>query len=171
MHKITVIGNVRVGKTSLRSQYMGEGFRSSYAATLGVDYSVKKTADVKVIVYDLAGDSGSSILRKQYYAGTDGCLMVFSIVNRDSFDNLDYWADEISSSIPMDIPIFILGNKDDLRDTVDDPVDEDEGYQYSQELAERFQTSVSYLSTSALTGYNVDAAFNKLIAEIIHNSE
>jgi len=167
MYKIILIGDVRVGKTSMRSQYMGQGFRASYTATLGVDYSVKETSQGKVIVYDLAGDRSTSLLRKQQYPNTNGVLMVFSIANRGSFNNLDYWIEELASTIKIDIPIFILGNKDDLRETTQDPVREEEGYAYSKKLADTYGTSVSYLSTSALTGYNVEVAFSKLLSEIL----
>jgi len=166
MFKIILIGDIRVGKTSLRHQYMGQGFRGTYSATLGVDYSVKETKYGKTLIYDLAGDPASKILRQQYYNGTQGCLMVYSIVNRKSFDHLDYWKEEITSILDPTFPIFILGNKDDLRDSVDDPVSEEEGYLYSKKIQEELNTSVSYLTTSALTGYNVEVAFNKLLTEI-----
>lgn len=169
LFKIVLIGDARVGKTSLRKRYMGEGFRGTYSATLGADFSVKITKNSKITIYDLAGDPASKLLRQQYYMGTQGFIMVFDINNRKSFDNLDSWFDEIRSNLTDRLRVFILGNKDDLRDTSNDPVTEDEAYKYTKKLAEDWGSSISYLSTSALTGYNVDVAFNKLIAEIMYN--
>ena len=148
---------------------MGEGFRNSYQATLGADFSVKITEESKITIYDLAGDPSSKFLRQQYYSGTQGIIMVFSISDRDSFHNLDSWFTEVRSNLPAKLRVFVLGNKDDLRDSIDDPVSEDEAYQYTDKLADELGSSISYLSTSALTGYNVDNAFNKLIAEIMYN--
>jgi Ras-related protein Rab-1A len=169
LFKIVLIGDARVGKTSLRKRYMGEGFRGTYTATLGADFSIKITKNAKITIYDLAGDPASKILRQQYYLGTQGFIMVFDINNRQSFENLDDWFDEIRNNLTDKLRVFILGNKEDLRDQAKDPVSEEEGYQYAKRLGEQLGSSVSYLSTSALTGYNVEVAFNKLIAEIMYN--
>ncbi|MHA2089505.1 MAG: hypothetical protein ACW98K_01495 [Candidatus Kariarchaeaceae archaeon] len=53
--KLVLIGDSRVGKTSLRKRYMGEGFRGSYSATIGADFSVRVLRDKKITIYDLAG--------------------------------------------------------------------------------------------------------------------
>ena len=167
--KIVIIGDVRVGKTSLRKRYMGEGFKGSYSATLGADFAVKMIRNTKITIYDLAGDPGSKLFRNQYYYGTHGFIIVFDIMNRNSFQNLSSWFNEISNVFNSKIRIFILGNKEDLRSDNIDPVSEEEAYQYTREIAEKYNISISYLSTSALTGYNVEVAFNKLLAEIEFN--
>ncbi|MHA2503022.1 MAG: Rab family GTPase [Candidatus Kariarchaeaceae archaeon] len=164
--KIVVIGDSAVGKTSLRRRYMGEGFRGSYTATLGSEFSVKKIRETTITLFDLAGDPASKFLRSGYYAGTDGFIVVFDITNRKSFENLEGWFDEIRSNLGNGLKVFILGNKEDLRDMGNDRVEEDEAYEYANRKAKEFDASISFLTTSALTGYNVEVAFNKLIAEI-----
>lgn len=167
--KLVLIGDSRVGKTSLRKRYMGESFLGTYTATLGADFSVKTIHDTVVTIYDLAGDPGSSLFRSQYYLGTQGIIMVFDITNQESFDNLPKWFDEFKTNLHPDLKIFVLGNKDDLRSTVSHPVDDLEVYEYTQSLEGKVGSSISYLNTSALTGFNVDVAFNKLITEILYN--
>ena len=167
--KVILIGDSYVGKTSLRGRYMGEGFKHSYSATLGADFSIKTIKGKKIIVYDLAGDPDSKLFRQQYYYGTQGIMMVFDISNRTSFDNLSFWFDEIQSTINSKLRIFILGNKDDLRSEASDPVSELEAYEFTKKMGEKLSSSISYLSTSALTGYNVEVGFSKLLAEIVYN--
>lgn len=164
--KILLIGDARVGKTSLRKKYMGQGFRSSYAATMGAEFSVKKINDNIVTIYDLAGDPKSRIFRMQYYPDTQGILIIFDISERKSFANLIHWINEIKTNLSSKIVIFILGNKVDLVGKTLDPVDDEEAYKFSKNLSEDLGISVSFLSTSALTGYNVDVAFSKILAEI-----
>lgn len=166
MVKILLIGDSRVGKTSLRKRYIGEGFQQSYTQTLGAEFSTKKFRDTTITIFDLGGDPQTKIFRSQYYPGAQGILMIFDINNRESFENLDNWFDEIRSAINSRLRVFVLGNKDDLRQTSTDPVSEYEAYQYTQKIANELDSSVSYLSTSALTGYNVEVAFSKLLAEI-----
>lgn len=169
MIKIVLIGDSRVGKTSLRKSYMGETFQRTYSATLGADFSVKKFKDKKVIIYDLAGDRNSKLIRRQYYGGTQGVILVFDIANRETFEHLPEWVDEIKNNIRSKLRVFILGNKDDLRDDEINTVSEEEAYNYARQLELKLGYSISYLSTSALTGYNVEVAFNKLITEIEFN--
>jgi small GTP-binding protein len=125
--------------------------------------------DKKITIYDLAGDPNSKLMRQPYYPGTQGFIMVFDITNRESFHNLASWFEEIQSNLHDRLRVFVLGNKDDLRETTMDPVKETEAYEYVRALELKLGSSISYLSTSALTGYNVATAFNKLLAEIEYN--
>ena len=161
-----MVGDSQVGKTSIRKRYMGEGFKGTYTATLGAEFSVKSIRDTTITIFDLGGEPATKLFRMQYYPGAQGIIMVFDINNRESFENLPGWFQEFRSSIHPKLPVFVLGNKDDLRSESLDPVTEPETYDYTTILAEESGTSISYLSTSALTGYNVDVAFSKLIAEI-----
>jgi GTPase SAR1 family protein len=95
--------------------------------------------------------------------------MVFDITNRESFKNLAIWFNEIRSNLHDRLRVFVLGNKDDLRTDDIDAVSELEAYEYIRGLELELGSSISYLSTSALTGYNVEVAFNKLLAEIEFN--
>lgn len=167
--KIVLVGDSRVGKTSLRKRYMGEGFRGTYTATLGADFSVKQVHDKTVTIYDLAGDPASRLIRQPYYFGAQGFILVFDVANKESFDNLPKWIDEIRSNLSNKLRIFVLGNKEDLREAAGNPIPEDIAYQYCRNLELELGSSISYMSTSALTGYNVEVAFSKLITEIIFN--
>ncbi len=167
--KLLLIGDSRVGKTSLRKRYMGEGFQETYAATLGADFSIKNIQEKVISIYDLAGDDASRMFRMQYYMGTQGIIIVFDINNRESFENIAKWFDEIRTNLHSKLRVFVLGNKDDLREVSRDPVSEIEAFEYIQSLEEELGSTISYLSTSALTGYNVEVAFSKLLAEIEFN--
>ena len=166
-----MVGDSRVGKNSIRKRYMGEGFKGTYAATLGAEFSVKSLLNTTVTIFDLGGEPATKLFRIQYYPGSQGIIMVFDINNRESFQNLPGWFQEFRSSIHPKLPVFVLGNKEDLRKEAADPVNEWESYEYTRALAEESGTSISYLSTSAFTGYNVEVVFTKLIAEISLQNE
>ena len=167
--KIVLIGDLRVGKTTLRKRYMGEGFRSTYLATIGADFSSKTINNKQIIIYDLAGDGVSTLFRKEYYHGAQGIIIVYDITNRKSFENLPLWFQEIQNSLYSKLRIIILGNKDDLSLKIPDPVHEFEGYEFAVKMQDELNCSVTFLSTSALSGFNVDVAFTKLLAEIEYN--
>ena len=52
-----------------------------------------------------------------FRSGTSGALLVYSITDRNSFENLDKWILELrENTIKKNIPILIIGNKIDLRE-------------------------------------------------------
>lgn len=88
---------------------------------------------------------------------------------RESFDNLGRWIEEMKNHSPGNVPIILAGNKVDLRDSVDEYITIDEGKQKAIELANQFKNSVFFIETSALTGYNIEKAFELLLDKMIED--
>lgn len=42
--------------------------------------------------------------------------MVYDISDKESFEKLNFWLEEIKNSAPRDIRFILLGNKNDLID-------------------------------------------------------
>ena len=40
--RVTLLGDASVGKTSIRKNFMGEGFKVDYLPTIGADFAIKK---------------------------------------------------------------------------------------------------------------------------------
>ena len=95
MFKIVLIGDGAVGKTSIRRNYLGEGFKKSHLPTIGVDFAQKfvshKGGAVRLVIWDLAGQPSFKNVRSHYYKGSSGIVLVYSVVDRDSFDNATKW--------------------------------------------------------------------------------
>ncbi|UCE09035.1 MAG: GTP-binding protein [Candidatus Thorarchaeota archaeon] len=163
--KICLIGSGFVGKTSIRRKYIGEGFRSNYIPTLGVDFA-RKTIDFEgtttdLIIWDIAGQPAFQSLRKRYYDGATGLILAYSVIDKVSFDDATKWlveAHEFMSEIP---PLIIVGNKIDLRPThpPEQSVTSEEGRAFTESISERLGTEAIFIETSALTGECIDDAF------------
>ncbi|MFX0090439.1 MAG: Rab family GTPase [Candidatus Hodarchaeota archaeon] len=188
--KMVLCGDGAVGKTSLRERFLGKGFSTSYLQTIGADFA---TADKQIAIminnqpqvriaryqiWDLAGQSSFENVRKTYYEGCLGSLMVFDITRRDSFENLPHWLDELwKFSKRGKIPLVLLGNKADMREQVPDCVTNEEIYAFLEKLNNmpEFKDKkirIPYFETSALTGLNVEQAFTAigdLIMKVIQN--
>ena len=178
--KICLLGDGAVGKTALRERYLGKQFSSGYVMTIGADFAVKKTViqekdgdtrTVKFQIWDLAGQPRFNSVRELYYKGSHGGLLIFDLTRRDSFTNLMTWIDELfqnSGRGPM--PIVVLGNKADLRDSgeVEDCVTQEEVNSFIAGLKKQFEIhfEIPYLETSAKTGSNVDESFSMLAVTI-----
>ncbi len=166
--KVCLIGEGFVGKTSVRRKYLGEGFKRSYLPTLGVDFAHKTmTFDnipTTLVIWDIAGQAQFQNLRKRYYEGCSGIILVYSVMDRQSFENASKWlveAHDYTEGLP---PLIIAGNKIDLRTShsSDEVVSTEEGRAFTEDIGRRLNTNVIFIETSALTGENIDDAFARL---------
>jgi len=169
--KIILVGDGQVGKTSLRKTFLDEGFKDGYLKTIGADFAVKRLRiDEKEYIahiWDLAGQQRFSTVREVYYRGTSGCLLVFDISRRSSFGNIPAWIDELlKNNENRVIPFVLVGNKSDLRATSKAPILREQPEEYARALSAWSELTVPYIETSALTGENVDNAFDELITNI-----
>lgn len=172
--KVCLIGDGYVGKTSVRRKYIGEGFRSNYIPTLGVDFAQKittsKDGNARLVIWDIAGQSQFQGLRKRYYEGCSGLVLVYSVVDRESFDNASKWLVEAHGFMQEFPALIIIANKTDLRTyyPAEDIVSHKEGEEFTKMFSEKLNTPSIFIETSALTGENIDEAFNKLTTMMIH---
>ena len=78
--------------------------------------------------------------------------------DKDSFDSLDNWVSELSSTASKDINIIIIGNKADLENSR--KITKEQGRRKASTL------HAAFLETSALSGENLDKAFEILMNEM-----
>ena len=177
MFKLVLIGDGNVGKTSVRRKYLGKGFISSHIATIGVDFAQKfvqvDNTTVRLVIWDLAGQTGFERVRKHYYQGCSAWVVVYDITNRESFDNMTRWlveAFKYSGEIP---PTAILGNKSDLRDSDEysEFIQSEEGQAFANLFTEKLGVPSFFFETSAKNGENIDASFVNLTRLMIKEQE
>lgn len=172
--KIVVLGDGAVGKTALRHRYLGEGFKQSYSMTIGADFAVKRVdLDGKEIVaqiWDLAGQLRFQSVREVYYQGATGALLVFDITRSSTFESIPNWITELLENNKNKIvPMVLIGNKSDLRQTSPEAISYEAGLDYSKNLSDWSKFEIPYVETSALSGDNVDQAFATLLRNIESN--
>lgn len=62
-------------------------------------------------IWDTAGQERYKSLTPMYMRGALGCLLVYDICDRNSFDSLASWID----TIPVNANTIVVGNKTDLK--------------------------------------------------------
>ncbi len=153
-YKILLAGDESVGKTSLIRRLVKNEFAIDYKPTLGFEitsHSLQiKDMPITLVIWDIAGQTSFQSLRREYYKGSDGFLLVFNLANRLSLRNLEYWTTEIKEICP-NAPLLILGNKSDLPDQ---KVTAAEMQKMTQKLG-----AVKSIMTSAKTGQGVQESF------------
>ena len=131
--------------------------------TLGAEFSIKRMGNDVIQIWDLAGQPTFSAVRKSYYVGGVGALILYDITNRDSYDNVIRWAEEIITNTGYPVPLMIVGNKIDLRDAHPNSVTTEEGVKLARQLQEFLNCPISYTGASAKTGLYVDGIFEYFI--------
>ena len=163
--KIIIIGDSNVGKSCLTLRGIKNVFESLYAPTIGFEFMAFyiKIDDkiVKIQIWDTCGQEVYRSLISSFYNNSSLAIMVYSIDNEDSFNNLEYWLNEIRTKANPDINIFLIGNKCDLE--AQRKVSKELGQDFSEN--NKFQL---FMETSAKTGFNAQNLFieaSKLLYE------
>ena len=93
------------------------------------------------------------------YRNSEACVLVFDLTSHDSFKNVESWRNDFLSSLnPPDAdkyPFVLVGNKNDIKDSIQ--VNNDEIEAYCKE-----HNDMPYFSTSAKDAINLDKAFDKV---------
>lgn len=152
--KLVLLGDGRVGKTSLCSHLRNQRISGTYDLTVGLNIEVHETnlkggASVKLVLWDLAGQQRFGCVRPGFYYGARVALIVFDLQNRGSFFDVKHWIRELKHHSP-ETPFILVGNKNDLLKR---EVSMEEAASVAQEF------SVPYFETSALKGKNVEELF------------
>ncbi|XP_054614055.1 rho-related GTP-binding protein RhoF [Dunckerocampus dactyliophorus] len=116
--KIVIVGDGGCGKTSLLMVYAKDYFPEKYAPTVFEKYStsvVLRGKEVKLNLYDTAGQEDYDRLRPLSYQEAHLILVCFDVTNPTSFDNVTIkWNPEVKHFCP-NIPVILIGCKTDLR--------------------------------------------------------
>ena len=169
MLKLAVLGNSAVGKTSLINQYIHQKFEQDYHPSLGVNIVVKemyieeKNADVKMILWDIAGQEKYDLSRKMFYQGCVGALFVYDVTRSETFKDVkSKWLKDLKEFGNKNAAYLLIGNKNDL--TEEKTVSTQEG----EKLAINMKAT-EFIETSAKKGDNVEKAFKNLVLSVIAN--
>ncbi|MHA1451192.1 MAG: Rab family GTPase [Candidatus Hodarchaeales archaeon] len=170
--KTVLIGDSAVGKTSIRNAFMGRRFKTTYKTTIGADFAVKELVihgekKIKIQIWDLAGQQRFDTIRSNYYLGANAGMIVFDLTRPDTFSNIVKWMNELwINNGAGPIPFVVLGNKNDLilsdRNIKTDITARSFALGISRSTRRKYGFYVSFLSTSAKTGENIDRAFREL---------
>jgi Ras-related protein Rab-21 len=156
--KVVLLGEGRVGKTSILLRYTKGEYSDKQVSTLQASYLDKKvtinSTQVQLSIWDTAGQERFHALGPIYYRDAAGALLVYDITDQQSFDKVKNWVKELKKIVGNDIVIVIAGNK----------IDMEKNRHVNNSEAESYAASVgaAHFQTSAKTNRGLDDVFNHL---------
>ena len=153
-YKVVLLGEGRVGKTSILLRYVKGEYSESQASTLQASYLDRRVGSVQLSIWDTAGQERFHALGPIYYRDADGALLVYDITDAESFAKVRKWVRELRQIVGPDIAIAIAGNKSDLE----------KNRAVSHDEATAYATSVGavHILTSAKLNNGLDDIFTAL---------
>ena len=119
--KVTMVGSVGVGKTSIVNRYTKNIYEPESKSTVGANYCKKELVINKKIVlldiWDTAGQEKFHSMGRHFYKNSNIVVIVYDITNITTFEDIkNYWYNDIKENGEIYKVIGIVGNKMDLYD-------------------------------------------------------
>ena len=164
--KLVILGEGRVGKTSILLQYFKKTFNEGQVSTVNPAFYEKTVnsngKSVQLTFWDTAGQEQFNAISTLYYQNAVGALIVYDVSIFETFNKVKEWVKTLQEAVGRDIVFVIAGNKFDLSN--------------KEELSKRSSEIDSYCAkenckhfyTSAKTRFQVDEAFESLLRSVLN---
>ena len=157
--KLAMLGDSKVGKTSICNSYMNIEFSDNYLSTIGREkydskIKMKNGEEIKLIIYDTAGQEKYHSICLKALKSAQGVVVVFDLGDRKSFEHVNTWLQEIKDNNGKDL-IVLFGNKCDI--------DESQRVVTTEEIQKLVkENNLTYYETSAKIKKGYSEGFEKL---------
>lgn len=155
--KVILVGDSTVGKTTLLRALSGANLNEPISPTMAAAFTsipIENPATQETFTFNLwdtAGQEAYRSLIKVYFRSIQVAILVYDITNRETFDKIDEWINDIDNNSGNDTyRLIIVGNKIDRGD--ERQVKEEELLNKAKHQGARYieVSALSQLQTSCL---------------------
>ena len=165
--KILILGEFRVGKSSMVLRYVEDRFPGDYMATIGANFLVKtvnlkidsKDIRVGLQIWDLGGHTRSTEVGKVFFQGVSGALLVYDITRPDTLEKIELWQEQLAKH-SSDVILYLVGNKNDLENYRAVTFEDGEAIQ-------KINNIDFFFETSAKTGDHIQETFEHMATSLV----
>lgn len=158
--KIILLGDGRVGKTSILNKYINNIFNDSEEVSINCSYFQKNldfnNQKFTFCLWDTAGQEKFNALNSIYYRDAKGAILVYDVSIKETFKKVEKWMNELKLS-NKDCVIYLAGNKIDKNQ-----------FDIDNKTISDFcnDNNLENVFTSAKTGEGLEEVFYKTAEEI-----
>ena len=166
-YKLVFVGSSGVGKTNIIGRLLGKDFIEDTKSNHEGLFHHIKTLEIEgnsfiTEIWELYGDKKYRSLSKFFIKGTKGAFVVYDIKDKNSFDDIDEWMKILRDNEDIEIPIIIIGNKEDEY--------EEEQITYEQGELKAKEYGAYFTVTSAKDNVRgINEAFEFLMKRVLKN--
>ena len=164
--KISLLGDSKVGKSTIANKYVKVDFKDDLLSTIGSDrletkLTLENGETIKLIIWDTAGEERFRSIALKALKAVQGVILVFDLTSRLSFQNINNWIQTANDNL-KDPTLVLFGNKADLNK---------ETWEVTKEEAEEFakNSNMKYFETSARTRQGIEEGFASIANDIIQD--
>jgi small GTP-binding protein len=143
--RILVVGDGRVGKTSLVKRLIDNTFDKNEDSTLIVEKRPLLLGDLRAQVWDFGGQEHMHATHQFFFSGRSLYLLVFDTGKTLEQNNVEYWLTLINA-YSQNAPVILVGNKCDQHEMDIE----------KRRLREKFPDIRGFVGTSASTGEHIE---------------
>ena len=160
--KFIIIGDPSVGKSNILLKYVHNKFVNEYQSTVGVEFGAKNIdiegQTFRIQIWDTTGQENFRCLTRSYFKNSVCAIITYDITNKQSFDNIQDWINEVRNQVSNKVLLVLVGNKIDLEK--ERIVNYDEGKKFAED------NDMLFIETSALNGNGINQLFNMCCNDI-----
>jgi small GTP-binding protein len=149
--KVEIIGDVKVGKSTILSRITKDTFREEYSPTVGYEFSTYlikvNNIVLKMQLWDMCGDENYRSVLFNLYRNTVVGILVYSVCSRESFNNLETWITNLKKCALPWSKLILLGNK------CDDEEKREVTYEEGKKICDKYDL-LFFMEVSAKEGFN-----------------
>lgn len=164
-YKIVFTGDSGVGKSSIAYWFINDCPAKYMNSTIGSAFFIKRfiynKKSIRFDIWDTAGQERYRSLIRMYYINSIGCVCVFDVTSRKSFDNIPYWISNYRkhNNLPSYV-IVLVANKCDFPQT-SWRISENEIYEFAN------KENLQVIFTNCMDGQNIKNVFETLAKNIL----
>lgn len=159
--KIALLGDSRVGKSSLLSMEVYGDYFELYQPTVAIGYGSKvlnyDNKKIKLDIWDLSGDDRFRMVLKTYLKHVHAIIIVYDVTKTNSFNNVKHWVELVKSVQTNKVNFVLLANKIDKKEKR--VVNVDMGIRYA------LKNNMMYFDVSAKNGKTMN--FLNMLTEVL----
>ena len=126
--KTVIVGPPSAGKTCLFNRFCFNSFNFDTSLTIGVNFhsidlkirskdEIKSSKELYNVqsIFDFGGQERFKALIPKFLGGANGVLLVFDLTNKNSFEQLEFWYNQVlEHGNGLNLPKLLVGSKSDL---------------------------------------------------------